>query len=258
MRIACASLLFLLLLASAYGQRRLGGVPREGSNRKSDFVGEFTFVRTIYNSHYGGYRYGAWAIDYPEADYHFIIGVRDWAGTNLTISAEPQQIRIMDERIFSFPLIYFVEPGNLELSSDEAARLREYVNRGGLLFLDDFWGEYEWENVEEQMRRIFPEYRIKDLPRNHSIFHCYFDINEVVQVPGINSWLGRGVTHEKGGIVPHYMGIENPDGRVLAFISRNCDLGDAWEWIDDPRYPIKYGLAAYKLGINVVIYAMTH
>jgi hypothetical protein len=112
--------------------------------------------------------------------------------------------------------------------------------------------------VREQMRRIFPEYQIKDLPLDHSLFHCYFDINEVIQVPGINSWLGRGVTHEKGGVDPHYMGIQNEKGRLFAFIARNCDLGDAWEWIDDPRYPLKYGLASYRVGINVVIYAMTH
>ena len=256
------ALLLLLLLSTAFAQGRLGAVPHSGSHEKQNPIGEYTFVRTIYSSPYGGrgsrYGYGSWSVDYPEADYHFIIGVRDWAGTNLTISSEPAQIPIMDERLFNYPIIYFVEPGYMELSGEEAERLREYTLRGGFLFLDDFWGEYEWENVEEQMRRIFPEYRIKDLPRDHSLFHCYFDLNEVVQVPGIHSWLGRGVTHEKGGIVPHYMGIENKDGRVMVFIARNCDLGDAWEWIDNPRYPIKYGLAAYKVGINVIIYAMTH
>jgi hypothetical protein len=205
-----------------------------------------------------GWRGGAWATDFPEADYHFIMGVRDWAGTNLNIADEPRRFEILDDRLFDYPLIYFVEPGYMELSAEEAQRLREYVLRGGFLFLDDFWGEYEWENVQEQMRRVFPEYVIEDLPRDHPVFHSYFDIEEVVQVPGIGSWLGRGVTHEKGGIVPHYMGIRNEDGRLLAFIARNCDLGDAWEWIDDPRYPLQYGLAAYKVGINVVIYAMSH
>ena len=259
MRVVSVILLFSLLIASASGQRRLGAVPRHGANVDPAAIGEFTFVRTIYNSSGGRrWRYDSWAVDYPEADHHFIIGVRDWAGTNLSISSQPEQIEIMDERLFNYPIIYFVEPGNLELSTEEAERLREYVARGGFLFLDDFWGAYEWENVEEQMSRVFPEYKIKDLPRDHSILHCYFDINEVVQVPGIGAWTRYGVTHEKGGIVPHYMGIENKEGRVLVFIARNCDLGDAWEWIDDPAYPIKYGLAAYKVGINVVIYAMTH
>jgi Domain of unknown function (DUF4159) len=242
-----------LVVASTLGQARLGAVPRQ--ERDSKRVGEFTFVRTIYNSGYGGRRMGSWAVDFPEADYHFIIGVRDWSGTILDISSEPKQIEILDEQLFDYPLIYFVEPGYMRLSAEEAERLREYVMRGGFLFLDDFWGDYEWENVKEQMSQVFPEYEIKDLPMTHSVFHCYFDINEVVQVPGIGSWLNRGVTHEKGGRVPHFMGIENGEGSLLAFIARNCDMGDAWEWIDDPRYPLKYGLAAYKVGINVVMYA---
>jgi len=252
-------LLMSTSMSASLQQSPLRRALTDKSNKQiSKQPGEFTFVRTIYHSPFSGRRYDSWAVDYPEADYHFIIGIRDWAGTNLNISSEPKQIAILDEQLFNYPLIYFVEPGYLELSDEEARRLREYVLRGGFLFLDDFWGTYEWENVREQMRRIFPEHEIKDLPLDHSIFHCYFDIKEVIQVPGIGSWLGRGVTHEKGGIVPHYMGIQNEKGRLLAFIARNCDLGDAWEWIDDPRYPLKYGLAAYRVGINVIIYAMTH
>jgi hypothetical protein len=260
LKFACITLVLSLFVLSAVGQSRLGAVPHynESGKVKPKGPGEFTFVRTIYGSGFSGRRGGSWAVDFPEADYHFIMGVRDWSGTNLNIAAEPKQLEIMDEKLFDFPLIYFVEPGYMELSDEEAVRLREYVSRGGFLFLDDFWGEYEWENVQLQMRKVFPEYKIEDLPADHPFFHCYFDINEVVQVPGIGSWLGRGVTHEKGGIVPHYMGIKDNNGRVLVFIARNCDLGDAWEWIDDSRYPLKYGLAAYKVGINVIIYAMSH
>jgi hypothetical protein len=253
-RIAGCAISLVILVLPLSGQVRLGGVPRQ--HQDPAFRGEFTFVRTVYRSPYGR-RWSRWDTDFPEADYHFIIGIRDWAGTNLAISSEPEQLAIPDERLFFYPLLYFVEPGFMELSDEEAAKLREYVGRGGFLFLDDFWGQYEWENVQDQMKKVFPEYEIVDLPLTHPIFHCYFDIEEVVQVPGIGSWF-RGVTHEKGGRIPHYMGIQDKSGRVLAFIARNCDLGDAWEWIDRPEYPIKYGLAAYKVGINVIIYAMTH
>jgi hypothetical protein len=226
-------------------------------NENGPSFGEYTFIRVIYDSPFRGRRGGTWATDYPEADNNFIVGLREWAGTNLKIAPRPEQIPIMDDRLFDYPLIYFVEPGFLELSNEQAARLHEYISRGGFVFFDDFWGEYEWENLQEQLHRVSPEYQLKDLPLSHPIFHSYLDVEEVVQVPNFFNAM-RGETSEKGGIVPHYMGIEDKHGRLVGFISRNCDLGDAWEWINDPRYPVKYGLPAYKVGINVVIYAMSH
>ncbi|PWT91289.1 MAG: transmembrane prediction [Blastocatellia bacterium] len=244
-------------------RRRNEGLPNDQTGAS---FGEYTFVRTIYDSParaygygYYGRRGGTWSTDYPNADNNFIVGLREWAGTNLKIAPRPEQIPIMDDRIFDYPIIYFVEPGFLELSDEQAARLREYVARGGFMFFDDFWGVYEWENLETQLKKIWPEggYTPKDLPLSHPIFHSYLDVEEVVQVPNIYN-AQRGVTSEKGGIVPHYMGVEDPHSRIVTFISFNCDLGDAWEWINDPSYPVKYGLPAYKLGINVVIYAMSH
>jgi len=236
--------------------------PTSTNSSAGTSFGEYTFVRTIYDSpsrgrRAYGYGGGTWTTDYPEADNNFIVGLREWAGTNLKIAPRPEALEILDDRIFDYPIIYVVEPGFMELTQEQGARLREYVMRGGFIFLDDFWGEYEWQNVQEQFRMIVPEYEIKDLPLNHPIFHSYLDVEEVVQVPNIYN-AQRGVTSEKGGIVPHYMGVENKNGRLVAFIARNCDLGDAWEWINDPSYPVKYGLPAYKVGINVVIYAMSH
>lgn len=222
--------------------------------------GEYTFVRIIYDTPPRGYGRrsgsGPWT-DYPEADNNFIVGLREWAGTNLKIAPRPEVLEVMDDRIFDYPILYIVEPGSMELSDEHAARLREYVARGGFLFFDDFWGEYEWYNLETQLAKIWPDRRAKDLPLSHPIFHSYLDVEEVVQVPNVYN-AQRGITSEKGGVVPHYMGVEDQNGRIVAFISFNCDLGDAWEWINDPSYPVKYGLAAYKLGINVVVYAMSH
>lgn len=221
--------------------------------------GEFTFTRTIYDSPFGSYRRrGMWAVDFPEADNNFIVGLREWAGTNLKIAPRPEQVPIMDDRLFDYPFIYVVEPGFMELSTEQAARLREYILRGGFIFLDDFWGEYEWQNVQEQFHRILPEYEIKNLPLSHPIFHSYLDIEEIVQVPNIGNARAGGDTSEKGGVIPYYMGIEDKNGRMVAFMARNSDLGDAWEWINDPSYPVKYGLPAYKVGVNVIIYAMSH
>ena len=269
--VLCLLCLFVALIPTV-GQRPLDEFGNFRQRRRAPSsdqpagksYGEYTFVRTIYDSPqrgrrggYYGYSGGTWTTDYPEADNNFIVGLREWAGTNLKIAPRPEALEILDDRIFDYPILYAVEPGFMELSTEQAARLREYVMRGGFIFVDDFWGEYEWENVQEQFHRIVPEYEIKDLPLSHPIFHSYLDVEEVVQVPNVYN-AQRGITSEKGGIVPHYMGIENKNGRLIAFISRNCDMGDAWEWINDPVYPVKYGLPAYKVGINVVIYAMSH
>jgi hypothetical protein len=222
--------------------------------------GEFVFVRAIYNSPFRGRRWGwgSWATDFPEADVHFLAGIARWSGSRLRMDAQPRQVSFLDPLLYEFPLIYIVEPGYMEISEEEAMRLREYLLRGGFLFLDDFWGDYEWENVATQLQKVLPNRDIADLPLDHPLFHSFFDIDEVVQVPGIGAWLGRGLTYEKGGVVPHYMGIQDEQGRLMVFIARNCDLGDAWEWIDNSRYPLKYGLAAYRLATNVLVYAMSH
>jgi hypothetical protein len=222
--------------------------------------GEFAFVRIVYDSPHSPYNYafgGAWRVDFPQADWHFIEGLHDWAGTNLRVSARPLQLRATNQRLFDYPFAYIVEPGHMELTEEDAAALREYLRRGGFLFLDDFHGEVEWQRVREQLKMILPGYEAKDLPTTHPIFHSYFDLDGVVQVPGVAA-LVQGVTYEKGGVTPHYMGVEDENGRLMIFLTRNCDLGDAWEWINDSRYPAQYGLVAYKVGINVVIYAMSH
>lgn len=226
-------------------------LPETKHNRTS----EFTFARLIYPSN--GWR-DTWTTDYPKADVQLIYGLRGWAKSLLAIADDPTTVSMADPKLFTLPLIYAVEPGFMDLSSEDAAHLREYLLRGGTLMLDDFWGEREWRNVQEQMRKIFPEDAIQELPLDHPLFHCYFDINEVVQVPQSNNWIYYHQTSEKGGVVPHYEAILDKDGRVLVFIARNMDNGDAWEWIDDPRYPLRFGLAAYRLGMNAIVYSMTH
>lgn len=221
---------------------------------------EFTFARLRYGGFGGrgyGRRGGMWATDWPKADYQFIQGLRGWARSLLDISSEPAVVAPLDPKLFEYPFVYVVEPGYMNLSDEDAARLREYLDRGGFMLLDDFWGEYEWENVQYQMRKIYPDRRIEELPLDHPIFHCYFDVNEIVQVPNVG-YIYHHQTAEKGGTVPHFEAILDDEDRVKVFIARNMDNGDAWEWIDEPQYPLKFGLAAYRLGMNVIVYAMTH
>ena len=216
---------------------------------------EFTFARLEYQS---WVRRQSWTVDWPKADEQFIIGLKGWVQSHLAIADNPATVAITDPALFTYPFVYAVEPGFMELSEEDAQRLREYLARGGFLVLDDFWGEWEWDNVQRQMHKIFPEFPIRELPLDHPLLHCYFDIRDVVQVPNFHVWLYSGQTSEKGGVVPSYHYVQDEEGRLVIFIARNADNGDAWEWIDDPRYPLKYGLAAYRLGMNLIVYSMSH
>ena len=258
--------LIILLAAIIPGHsQRLSRLPEYLPDESPNKYHEFTFARMQYSGGFygrrgrgGGGGGGSWATDYPKGDYQFIAGLRGWAKSLLALNNEPIALSLHDPNIYNHPFIYCVEPGQMELSDEDANALREYLLRGGFLIMDDFWGEYEWQTVQDQLRKVFPDIPIKELSLDHSVFHCYYDINEVVQVPQSNNWIYSHQTSEKGGVVPHYDGISDKDGRLMVFIARNTDNGDAWEWIDDPRYSLKYGLAAYRLGMNVIVYSMTH
>ncbi|MBS1811377.1 MAG: DUF4159 domain-containing protein [Acidobacteria bacterium] len=249
-----ALLLFLLLATLPIKSQRISRLPDYYPDDTANKNPEFTFVRMKY----GSYGWEGWTTDYPKADYQFIRGLRGWAKSFLAINNEPNAVGLHDPELFNYPFMYVVEPGHMVLNDQDAAALREYLLRGGFIMLDDFWGTYEWQNVQDQLKKVFPEYPIKELPLDHPLFHCYFDVNEVVQVPQNMNWIRRGRTYEQDGYVPHYEGITDNEGRVLVLIARNTDNGDAWEWIDDPRYPLRFGLAAYRLGMNAIVYSMTH
>lgn len=215
---------------------------------------EFTFLRLIFSG--GGWMGSAWRVDYPKADQQFLFGLRKLTDFGF-VSAGARALPIMDPEIFEYPFIYAVEVGYMHLSDEEAARLREYLLRGGFLVVDDFHGQYEWQNFYQQIKKVLPEYEPANLPISHPIFHCYFDIRELIQVPGLQ-FLYSGRTWEKGGREPRYWGIQDEGGRLLVMINHNVDLGDAWEWAEQEAYPRRYANLAFQLGINYIIYAMTH
>jgi hypothetical protein len=217
---------------------------------------EFTFARL----EYPGFRRGrgaSWMTDWPKADEQFVIGLRGWVQSLLAVD-RPTTVAIHDPRLFTYPFVYIVEPGGMNLAEDDAKKLREYLDRGGFIMLDDFWGDWEWENVRVQLNKILPDRSIRRMNMDHPVFHCYFDITEALQVPNYHNWIYNHQTSEQGAVVPYFEGIEDENGRLLVFIARNSDNGDAWEWIDQPDYPLRFGLAAYRLGMNVIVYSMTH
>ena len=217
---------------------------------------EYYFARLAYQS--GGRRRwggGAWMTDSPRAERHFLQGVRRL--TNIHTRSMEKYIRPLDAELFDYPWIYAVEVGYWTLSNEDAARLREYLLRGGFLMVDDFHGTWQWAGFLESMRLVFPDRPIVDIEPSDAVFHVLYDIDQKIQVPGIQ-YLRSGITYEQDGIVPHWRGIYDDKGRLMVVINFNMDLGDAWEWADLPEYPEQMTALAYRFGINYIIYAMTH
>lgn len=217
---------------------------------------EFQLVRLAYSEARGfGFRRRSWLTDSPEAEVHFMDGVRRLA--RLDNSAYSVALAPMDERIFDYPFLYAVEVGHWSLSDAEAQHLREYLLRGGFLVVDDFWGTQEWEVFFDSLHRIFPDRQVVDLAADHPIFHVLYDVTERPQIPGIRGAI-TGQTWEKDGYVPHWRGVLDDEGRVMIAIHFNMDMGDAWEHADNPQYPATLTLLAYRYGIDEILYAMTH
>jgi hypothetical protein len=217
---------------------------------------EFTFVRIVYSGLGPMGYYKSWYTDWPKADRQFLFGIRRL--TDIRVADQGKTIPLTDSELCHYPFIYSVECGHWNLSDAEVSGLREYLKRGGFLFCDDFWGTWEWDNFQQNMQRVLPQAKIIDLPMSHPVFHSYYTINQIIQTPNVQNALYSDTTYEQDGFVPHCRGILDENGRLIVIINWNTDLGDAWEWADLPGFPAKYSTYAYKIGINAIVYAMSH
>ena len=230
-----------------------------GSDPPPSDTPEFVFARLIYPGGRGGGfgGRGTWATDYPEADYKFMYGIKRLSGVRVKEDENP--IRIMDEKLFQYPYVYAVEVGYMNLSIPEAERLREYLLRGGFMHADDFWGLYEFRNFQREMAKVFPDRRMEELPLTHEIFHTFYDVNTVMQIPNVSNACRGGRTWEDPSDTrPRIFGIKDDQERLMVVVTYNSDLGDAWEWMDEPCYPAAFSGQAYRMGLNFIIYAMSH
>jgi len=218
----------------------------------------FTFCRIKYRS----WRGGAWATDYPDADLNFSYRLQQL--TSIRAHHEGKILELTDPALFDHPFIYIIEPGGIQLDDDEVAALRKYLLAGGFLMVDDFWGENEWEVFHEQFKRVFPERDLVELPLEHPMFHCVYDLKKKYQVPSIGmAHAGReyGITWEREDArEAHYRGVFDDKGRMMAIVCHNTDLGDGWEREgEDEWYFREFSeKKAYPMGINIIFYAMTH
>jgi Domain of unknown function (DUF4159) len=197
-----------------------------------------------------------WTMDYPRSDRHLLQGVRRL--TRIDTQSVEQVVELDDTGdVFNWPMMYAVEVGHWMLPQSQADQLREYLLRGGFLMVDDFHGTQEWQVFMDSMSRVFPNRPIEDIPDNDPIFHTVYDLDKRVQVPGAQ-YFRSGRTYEKDGYEARWRCIRDDKGRIMVAICHNMDLGDAWEWSDDPRYAEKWASLAYRIAMNYFIYDLSH
>jgi hypothetical protein len=230
------------------------GVPewKNDEQFKSDV---FTFVRIRYNSYGWG---GKWATDYPDSDLNFSYRLQQL--TSLEVDPHGKILELTDQSLFDYPFIYVIEPGQMWLEEEEVKALRKYLLNGGFMMVDDFWGDDEYQNFYQNLKRVFPDREPVELPLEHEIFHCVYDLKKKPQVPSIHAWYNGLTTERWDATEAHYRAVFDDHGRMMAIICHNTDLGDGWEREGvDPGYFKEYSEKwSYPMGINIVTYAMTH
>jgi hypothetical protein len=232
---------------------------------KSKFADlEWTFVRIQYDAwpeartrYLRLYGMEPWRVDSPSAEWNLTARLK--SVTRMVVRDPEIGLRLDDPALFEHPWIYFVEPGTWQVLPAQVQILREFFARGGTATFDDFHGPAEWDNLEKQLALIFPDRPIVELQPPHPVYSCFYNLDAYPQVPGLGSFLA-GRTWEKGGYVPHLRTILDDAGRPMVFINWNTDMGDGWEWSNAEEYPgyIKHTANAYRMGINEIIYALTH
>ncbi len=230
---------------------------------------EWAFARLMYPpSAYGryarGFRYGGnnwrqgfsiWTQDYPRADRHFSQALRRL--TRIDVRSVEQPVNLDDGDVYDWPWLYAVQTGHWKLTDAQAAGMREFLLRGGFFMCDDFWGEDEWSVFMDSMKRVFPERPVVDLPNADAIFHTVYDLDDRYQVASEGS-VQRGRSYKCSPCPDRWRGIYDDRGRLMVAITFQSDVGDSWEWADAPYYPEKYAALGIRIGVNYVVYAMTH
>jgi hypothetical protein len=259
-----AALLFVLLSGGVfycYAANRWAKYEREMQSPAADppdanEEAEFAFARLRYKSYNDRGRYQAWGIDSNTSERHFITGLRRL--TRIYGRSIEHIVDIDSDELYDWPWVYVVSGGDWVINESQAARLRNYFDRGGFLVVDDFHGEVEWDQFMAGMAQVYPDARVEDLENDHPIFHTVYDLSERLQVPGYQIVERGSMWERNNGIVPYWRVISDDKQRVQVAAFLNQDLGDAWEFSNDPLYPEQFASMAYRMGVNYVVYALTH
>jgi hypothetical protein len=232
------------------------------------FKGSFNFCRAMFESNRREKR--GWSTDYPGADLNFSTRLAELTKAPVTMRHDQQEgdvpdavvVRLTDAALFECPFILMEDAGTANFSGEEARRLQEYLLKGGFLFASDYWGDYAREQFDQQIGLALPHarYPIVDLPLSHPIWGSLFDVKKVPQMPSIQSWRRTGGNTDRGvAAPPSARGIADDRGRLMVVMLHNTDIPDGWEREgEDPQYFYRFSPDAYAVGINIMIYAMTH
>jgi uncharacterized protein DUF4159 len=228
--------------------------------------GGFTHCKIMYRSVRREANGMGWSTDYPYAAINLLTRVRELTKTRVSLDEHGQPnywvVRLTDDALFSCPFTMATDVGTAEFSPEEGQRLREYLLKGGFLWVDDFWGTAAWEQWSSEMRKVLPEYDIQDVPSDHPIMKSMFALSHIPQVTSINFWRrSGGITSERGDDSPHadFRMIADARGRIMVLMTHNTDIGDSWEREgEDHEFFLQFSPAGYALGMNVVVYALTH
>jgi uncharacterized protein DUF4159 len=247
------------------GSRRVP-IADDPSGRLPGYDGGFRFCRLWFRNWSSGDGDG-WYVDYPRADENLSIRLAELTRAPVTHDLEgnplPVVVRLTDPALFRCPFIMMTEPGGSFFSKEEAANLRAYLLKGGFLWVDDFWGSRAWANWESQIAKALSpsEFPIVDLPLSHSIFRMLFPVRELQQIPNIGLWAMERRTSERweDSAELHVRGIPDRHGRVMVLMTHNTDFGDAYEReAEMPDYFETFSVNGYAIGVDILLYAMTH
>lgn len=260
----------LAAVAAAQGWQRWGRyrrMPLRTATAES-FDGSFNFCRVMYSSDHGEAGGQGWRTDYPDADINFSIRLSELTRARVSMlpTGQPNHlvVRLTDASLFQCPFVMIEDAGTAAFTELEVARLREYLLKGGFMWVDDFWGTRAWNSWVSQLAHVLPlnEYPITDITTAHPIFRTLFEIKTFPQIPSIQFWRqSGGHTSERGydSAEPHVRAISDDLGRMLVLMTHNTDIADAWEREgEDPRFFYNFSPDGYAVGINVLMYAMTH
>ena len=274
-RLAIALILSVMMasaVAAQFGRRGFRGFGPRGAPPRfatADTFGHgFNFCRAVYTSGRREAGGQGWSTDYPDAELNFSIRLGELTKTRVSKdpSGSPDHVvvRLTEEALFQCPYLHMEDVGTAAFTEDEVQGLRTYLLKGGFMWVDDYWGTNAWSNWVSQFARVLPpsEYPIQDIPLTHPILKTMFEVKEMPQIPSIQFWrTSGGETSERGSdsAVPTFRGVTDKHGNLMVVMTHNTDISDAWEREgEDSRFFYSFSPNGYAVGIDIVLYAMTH